>query len=224
MKKNTYDPNEILDGAEDELQKVQDNIRAAANWFHKHNGEMFERTEAVSRIQEHLDVRKELARRLIANLVSDTVDPVIQANRSGEYFVGVAEYDTYDGVYTYLDYHDVFGQRKRAVCAQCVKECSVDTQVTHATEKDPDGSFTSGSSYRELVEAVKQHYDRVHDVVPDSVETGASLATSTTIGGNTAYHSGNEGSITAGEAKSLDVRTSDPSNPNDGQTWIRSDL
>lgn len=191
MTDNTYDPDEILTGAETELQEVQDSIRAAANWFHEHEGEMFERREAIDRLQEHLDVREELAQRLVSNLVSDTVDPVVQATNDSGRFVGVVEYDEYDGVYTYLDYHDVFGKRKRAVCAQCVKQATVDTEVTHATENDPNGSFSGGASYEQLVTAVHNHYEQEHNVVPQDVETGASLATNTTIGGNTAYHTGN---------------------------------
>lgn len=191
MTDNTYDPDEILTGAETELEEVQDSIRAAANWFHEHEGKMFERREAIDRLQEHLDVREELAQRLVSNLVSDTVDPVVQATNDSGRFVGVVEYDEYDGVYTYLDYHDVFGKRKRAVCAQCVKEATVDTEVTHATENDPNGSFSGGASYEQLVTAVHNHYEQEHNVVPQDVETGASLATNTTIGGNTAYHTGN---------------------------------
>jgi len=206
MTDNTYDPDEILTGAETELQEVQDSIRAAANWFHEHEGKMFERREAVDLLQEHLDVREKLAQRLVSNLVSDTVDPVVQATNDSGRFVGVVEYDEYDGVYTYLDYHDVFGKRKRAVCVQCVKEATVDTEVTHATENDPNGSFSSGASYEQLVTAVHNHYEQEHNVVPQDVETGASLATNTTIGGNTAFHQGNENLINADEVDGYDVQ------------------
>jgi hypothetical protein len=86
------------------------------------------------------------------------------------------------------------------VCAKCVQDAVVDSQVTHATEKDPNGSFSNGvDSYEPLVDAVHQHYHHSHDVVPDNVATGATLASGTTIGGNTAYHSGNENQIDAGK-------------------------
>lgn len=168
---------EVMEDAEQESSEVYSKIRAAAEWFHEREGEMFEREEAEEKLQKKLDIEEDLASELVSELVSDAVDPVIQVNNSKGSFVGVAEYREFEGSYGFIDYDDVQGKRKKVVCAQCVKEAVKDTEVAHST-----GDIRT--EYEELVEEVHDHYSVNHHKPPETVKTGATLAAGTTVGGN----------------------------------------
>jgi hypothetical protein len=72
------------------------------------------------------------------------------------------------------------------------------------------GSFGDGASWDELVAGIHEHYEKVHETIPEDVETGATLASGTTIGGNTAFHQGNDGNGSGLVADT--VRGNSPSN------------
>jgi len=185
------DAEDILTNVETKHERVSPYIRECANVFHDNEGELFTRAEATNLLTEEVDITEAIAGEVIAELVSDIVDPVVQIIDQGEKYIGVIEFREFDGAYGYIDYHDVRGDDKRVVCQQCVNEASFDTQVAHATAGDPSGTVASGADYDELLAVVHEHYENSHDVVPEDVETGATLASGTTIGGNTAYHTGN---------------------------------
>jgi len=184
----------ILTDVETTHERVSPHIRECANVFHDNEGELFTRTEAVELLTEAVDIDATIAREVLAQLVGDTVDPIVQIVDQGQKYVGVIEFHEFDGAYGYINYDDQFGQGKRVVCQQCVNDATLDSEVTHATENDPMGSFGDGASWDELVAGIHQHYEQAHDSVPEDVETGATLASGTTIGGNSAFHQGNDGS------------------------------
>jgi len=192
---------EIIRAARTTHEIVQDHLRAVADWFHEHEGSMFEREEATDLVSDDLGIDEDVARNTIRNLIGDSVDPIVQVQAQGAKYVGVAEYYTFDGAYAYLNYDDSRGKQYRAVCAQCVHESTYDDDVTHATSGQ--GSFSPDASLDELVGAVHDHYDQ-HECVPEEVETGANLLSGTTIGGNTAFHAGNDGSGSGLDADTLD--------------------
>ena len=189
----TYDATEILEQAESEQQNILKHTRDAADWFHDREGELFKQEEARDRLADDLNVDDDVAQSLIAELVGDDVDPIVQARAQGVKYVGVAEFKEFDGAYGYLDYHDLYGKRRRVICAQCVHEATHDREVTHATAADPEGSYGPDATYSELLSGIHDHYEDAHDEIPENVETGASLVSGTTIGGNTAWHAGNDG-------------------------------
>jgi hypothetical protein len=200
----TEDATEILTEAESTREQVRKHVRDAAEWFHDHEGEMFVRSEAKDRLEDELGIDTDIANSVIAELVGDTVDPIVQATTKGTKYVGVAKFNEFDGAYGYLDYHDIRGQQKRVVCAQCVHDAEYDTEVVYATEGDPKGSYGPNSSYDDLLGGIHDHYETAHDTVPEDVATGASLVSGTTIGGNTAWHAGNDGSGSGLDADSVD--------------------
>jgi hypothetical protein len=219
----TIDATEIIDEADEQLGEWQEYLRPAAEYFHENEGKLFERREALDAICTKLNIEKRLAQSVVSGLVGDTVDPVIQVPKEGSRYVGVVEYEEFDGAYGYVSFHDSLGKRRRVICQKCVNEATVDTEVTHATAGDPKGSFGKSASYEELVAGIHEHYDNAHDVVPSDIETGASLASGTTIGGNTAYHFGNDGDLyktTGNDTFVVERRSMAPSSPEVGQMWI----
>ena len=185
----SHDATDVLENAEPLVEQVADYLRPAAEWFHKHEGTLFQRSEAREKLGKKLDVGKSLADNIISQLVTDTEDPVIHVEQSGG-LVGVVEFHEFDGAYGYINFHSRHGKQKRVVCQQCVNEATHDRSVTHASEYDPEGSFPDKASYKDLRDAIHEHYENAHDECPSDVKTGATLASGTTIGGNTAYHSG----------------------------------
>ncbi|EGQ44075.1 MAG: hypothetical protein J07AB43_01340 [Candidatus Nanosalina sp. J07AB43] len=188
------DAKSFIQNADDNVDEWRDHIQDSAQVFHDREGTLFEREEGRQLLEDELDIREELATECLSNLVGDIVDPVIQVNRH----VGVVEFVEFDGAYGYINFDDKLGKQKRVVCAQCVHQHERDDAVTNATEKDPSGSFNSSTSYEDLVKRVHDHYEVAHETIPKEVETGASLLSGTTIGGNTAFHQGNENQIDAG--------------------------
>lgn len=183
---------ELLEETEPIQKQVKPHLREVADWFHNHEGDMFKREEAAERVADEFDLDDDLALHVVRNLVSDVVDPIVQVSTRGTKYVGVVEFKEFDGAYGYVDYDDVKGKRKRVVCAQCVHEAEYDTEVAHATQGV--GSFCEKAQYVDLISGIHKHYERAHDKEPEKVETGASLVSGTTIGGNEAWHAGNDGS------------------------------
>jgi len=188
------DANTIIEESVSQRKEVYSHLREAADFFHEHEGTFFERGEAIAQLSDELSIEQDIAGQVIAELVGDIVDPVVLSAVDGEKYVGVVEFEEFDGAYGYVDYHDVRGPDKRVVCQQCVNEASLDTQVAHATAGDPSGTVASGADYDELLDIVHEHYADSHEVVPKDVSTGATLASGTTIGGNESWHAGNDGS------------------------------
>lgn len=180
------DANEILEDTQTVHERVAPHLRDGADFFHDHEGTLFTRTEARDKLYDDVGIDTEVCDDVIAQLVSDTVDPVVQVNNH----VGVIEFHEFDGAYGYIEYDDVIGKAKRVVCQQCVNEADRDKDVTHATAGDPHGSYGDSADYDNLLAGIHEHYETAHSVVPEDVATGATLASGTTIGGNTAYHSG----------------------------------
>lgn len=200
MTHNKVDASEIVAQAESERSSIESNLRAAADWFHDYydnEGDMLERKAAVKQVEQHLDVEKDVAARIVANLVGDIVDPITQVNTLENKYVGIIDYNEGDIYYSYTEHDDSVGEREVVVCAQCVHEHEHEANVTHA--KEYSGSFEE-ASHADLVQAVREHFDEAHDESPEDVETGASLLSGTTIAGNSAWHAGNDGSGSALDA------------------------
>lgn len=212
----------VLDEATTIQDRVEPYLRDGAEFFHAHEGEMFERATAVSQLAAELSVSERVAKDIVAQLVGDTVDPVIQVVADGSRSVGIVSFEEFDGAYGYVTFDDVFGRGKRVVCQQCVNEATTDTNVTHATENDPHGSFADGATWDELVAAIHTHYDDAHQHVPEDIETGATLASGTTIGTNTAWHAGNQediDNVLPGTVYITEAGASDPTQ-NNGDLWF----
>lgn len=225
MSKNADD---VLEEARTQIERVEDYLRPAAEFFHSHEGEMFGRNAANKQLAEALDIDEKTAGAVIGQLVSDKVDPVVQVASNNGRFIGVAEFHEFDGAYGYLEYDDAIGARRRVVCQKCVNDADFDKEVTHATEQsmNPESStFKQDVEYEDLVDKIHQHYQRAHESVPTEIETGATLASGTTIGGNTAWHSGNDGNGSGLDADTVSgynvtVSSSSPSSPNTNDIWI----
>lgn len=200
----TYKANQFLESVESKHERVEEYLRPASEWLHEHEGELFGREEGAEALAEDLEISEEDANIVIGELVSDAVDPIVQVVHDGERVVGIIEFEEFNGAYGYVNYDDVYGEGKRVVCQQCVNESKTDKEVSHATENDPSGSFPGEATYDQLLSAIHEHYKEAHDVVPEEVETGATLASGTTIGGNTAWHKGNDGAGSNLDADTLD--------------------
>lgn len=176
------DATEVLEQAEKERDQLQDLLRPVAEFFHDHEGELFERYEAIEELQDHLDTDDErLIGKVLGNLCADRVDPVQNVVKDGGNWIGVIEYHEHDYWYEYVEHHDIDGRRNIGVCAKCVKESDVDTEVAKGV-----------GDTEELADRIEDHYDEEHDGSVD-VETGATLNSGTTIAGNAAIHSANDG-------------------------------
>jgi len=85
----TEKANDVLEKARSRNERVQDYLRPAADFFHRNEGTMFGRNEAREKIGKELDVNKDTAGAVIAQLISDKVDPIVQVSTDDEKFVGV---------------------------------------------------------------------------------------------------------------------------------------
>jgi hypothetical protein len=203
----TEKANDVLERARSRNERVQDYLRPAADFFHRNEGTMFGRKEAREEIGKELDVDEKTAGAVIAQLVSDKVDPIVQVATDDEKFVGVAEFHEFDGAYGYLEYDDAIGARRRVVCQKCVNDSDFDNEVTHATEQSPDpesSTFKQDVEYTDLVDKVHQHYQSSHESMPTEIATGATLASGTTVGGNISFHAGNDGPGSGLDADTLE--------------------
>lgn len=187
--KNAQD---IIAEAEQQRPLNVEAIRSAADFFHHNGGKLFGRNEAVSTIEEQLDVERDVAKKLLVELVGDSVDPVVQVPVNDERYIGVIDYREGDFWYGYTDYHDHFGRRKKGVCAACVHENNLDRDVAYAAEYE--GALKDGDASWEDVESLLEtHFRNEHpNVSVEDVKTGASLLSGTTIAGNTTIHTGND--------------------------------
>jgi len=200
------DAETVLTEATPRQERVADILRDGADWFHDHEGKLFERSEALDTLTDELDCSRRTAGAVLAELTGDTVDPIVQIRSDEAQYYGIVEYVEFDDAYGYIEYDDITGEHKRVVCAQCVHDVDVDTAVAHATAGDPSGQFGDqpNADYDELHQAVREHYTAAHRTTPDTVETGANLASDTTIGGNKSWHAGNDGSNSGLNADTLD--------------------
>jgi hypothetical protein len=179
------DAEQIIEGAEDQRQEKQDLLRPVAEFFHDHEGELFERYEAVSKLTTADSVPssdKRTLHQVVGNLAADRVDPVQNVVRDSAKYVGVIDYGEHDYWYEYVEVDDVRGRQNVGVCAKCVKEADNDAQVAKGI-----------GTTEELADRIEDHYSDEHSESPESVETGATLVSGTTIAGNNAIHSANDG-------------------------------
>lgn len=175
----------ILDQAKEQREEKQELLRPVAEFFHDHEGELFERYEAVEALVADDSISssdERILHRVVGNLASDRVDPVQNVVRDDAKYVGVLDYAEHDYWYEYTEVNDVHGRMNVGVCAQCVQEANNDAQVAR-------GCGTT----EELSERIRDHYEEEHSEEPESIETGATLVSGTTIAGNTVIHSGNDG-------------------------------
>jgi len=200
----TFDPDEVIADVESTRADRQERAVCALEWFRDRDG-LLPRGEAGQQIAETHGWSEAAAQTAIGDVVSDLVDPVQQVKHPEQgKFVGIIEYHERpeSGCYGYVDYDDVDGRRKRAVCSQCVIEADTDSEVAHATTGE--GSTPSDAPWETLYATVVDHYENAHSVEPSEVEVGASLVSGTTVAGNTVFHDGN---VTAGENITIDNRT-----------------
>lgn len=176
---------QIINKAKDQKKTERELLRPVAEFFHKHEGKMFERYEAVDNLVSNPNIDstdERMLARVMANLCDDRVDPVQNVVRDSEKWIGVIEYSENDYWYEYIEHDDVEGRVNVGICAACVKESSSDVEVAKGV-----------GTTEELSERIKTHYKQKHDGEIENVETGATLVSGTTIAGNTAAHTGNDG-------------------------------
>jgi len=175
----------IIEEAEEERQTKQELLRPVAEFFHKYEGELFERYQAVDELVEDEDIPssdERMLHRVVGNLSADRVDPVQNVVRDDAKYVGVLDYDEHDYWYEYVEVDDVHGRMNVGVCAKCVQDAENDAQVAKGV-----------GTTEELSERIADHYEEEHSEKPESVETGATLLSTTTISGNTTINSSNDG-------------------------------
>lgn len=179
------DAQDIIEQAKAEKERERELLRDVAEFFHEHEGELFERYEAVSKLTEADSISSDderLLHRVVGNLAADRVDPVQNVVKDDAKYIGVIEYAEHDYWYEYVEHDDVHGRVNVGVCAQCVQDADNDAQVAKGV-----------GTTEELSEKIRDHYDAEHSEDPESVETGATLVAGTTIAGNSAIHSANDG-------------------------------
>lgn len=176
---------EIIEQAEEEREEMQSLLRPVAEFFHSHEGELFERYEAVSKLVADESIPSDDERtlhRVVGNLSADRVDPVQNVVRDSAKYVGVLEYEEHDFWYEYVEVDDVHGRMNVGVCAQCVKEADSDAEVAKGI-----------GTTEELDEKIREHYSAEHNESPSEIQTGATLLSGTTVSGNAVIHSANDG-------------------------------
>ena len=190
------DPEELIEQVEQEQQNRGELAKQALQWFlsEEHIGEFYPRSECVASISQDLDISTRRANVAVSHTVGDIVDPVQQVSVNGKKYIGVIDYKVFseEGAYGYVDFDDRKYNRKRVVCAKCVEESQYDEEVVHATQGE--GTSKSDASWQDLLNKITAHYTQEHSEPPETIEPGASLVDGTTISGNTAWHSGNDGS------------------------------
>lgn len=189
------DAQEVIGHSEKESDSIKNSIRSVADWFHSNEGEVFEKDDVLDELIDMSNINPPahmtkggFCNSLVNSLVGDHVDPVQHISDGQKQYVGVIEYNEHNGYYTFTEYHDISGEHTRAVCANCVQESSRSsepfTRHTGQFGNEPYGNV------EKLHNIISKHIDDEHIEV-ESVETGATLASGTTIAGNTSIHQGN---------------------------------
>lgn len=191
MTDDSHPADDLVSTADYEQKAVTQFQRQAAQWFHDREEELFPRHEATRMLADDLAISENLANRIITDLVSDIVDPVVLVDDGETVWVGVIRYDEHDVCYEYDEYNPTFGRVPKAVCAQCVQEAEFDADVAYAMAGH--GTLSSTSRVEEVRETVQEHFEEAHGDVDVEIKTGATLTSSpvTTIGGNEVIHKGN---------------------------------
>jgi hypothetical protein len=168
----------IIEQVSEQREQRQQLLRPVAEFFHEHEGELFERYEAVEKLIEAEDIPSDderILHQVVGNLASDRVDPVQNVVADDGKYVGVLDYDEHDYWYEYVEVDDVKGRMNVGVCAQCVSEATSDANVAKGI-----------GTTEELAKKIKDHYAKKHTESPEEVKTGATLVSGTTIAGNDA--------------------------------------
>jgi hypothetical protein len=201
------DPDSLEAKVKQEHNEVNSLAKDILNWFLDNDrvGELYPKDQVIEQIQEEFEISSSRATKAVSSLVGDIVDPVQQVIVEDKRHVGIIEYrvDQESGSYGYIHFDDISGQRKRVVCGKCVEQETRDKNVTHATEGE---SCEVGCTWDDLTAKMLHHYQDAHDADIDEIEPGASLLDGTTISGNLAIHTGNDGQINHDE---LNNRTHD---------------
>jgi hypothetical protein len=196
-------------------------LRDVASFFHDNESELFNKLEVTDRLVEQLDIKPAMARRAVDNLALDSVDPVVQVPTESGPHVGVIEYEESDYYYTYTDHDDVLGKRIRSVCATCVNEELALENVHHYTRAESEYSEEEAQlllaahhyvDHQEMsvaditekvgingavvpseitVNSIAQIIDLEKVDIDVPVNTGASLLSNSTVGGNIVITSAN---------------------------------
>lgn len=186
------DATELIREVQSEQQQRRERAVSALEWFLDGRvGKFYPRDKVAEALSAALDVETPVADTAIADVVGDVVDPVQQVMKDRSRYVGILDYRVFEeaGAYGYVDFDDRKGERKRVVCARCVEKYDYDELVRHATQGE--GTAPPDATWDTLVDVVTDHYTDAHTHSPDQIEPGASLVNGTTIGGNTAFHTGN---------------------------------
>lgn len=206
-----FNPEELIEEVKQEHRGRGELAKKALQWFldEEHIGEFYLRSECIELISQDLGISNRRANIAVSHIVGDIVDPVQQVTLDGEKHIGVIDYKVFsdEGAYGYVDFDDRKYDRKRVVCAKCVEDEEYDENVVHATQGE--GTSDQDASWQDLLNKITSHYTRDHTEPPETVQPGASLVDGTTISGNTAWHSGNDGD---GSGLNADfIRGNDPS-------------
>lgn len=211
----------VIEEAEQRRSERANNASNAFPFFEENIGTLYTYLEAVENISNENELDEEAARDAVIGLVDDIVDPVQLISHPEEKYVGIIEFEKFDGGYGYIEYDDTIGKRRNVVCSKCVENNTYDSQVTRfvagVTSYSGDNSIIPlDSDYQPLEERLQQHYDEEHDVKPENVEVGASLVSGTTIATNTAFHTGNESDMSFFDGTSVTVDTTGNADSVDG--------
>jgi len=188
---DTHDPEKVLNEAEKERKESIENAQQALKFFLEEVDGLIEWEDVESELADYMDVGKTQAKRALAQIVGDIVDPVQQIGTGEDRFVGIIGFSEFPdaGAYGYTHYSDTHGRRNRVVCAKCVQEKESDSDVAHATQGE--GTNAEDATWEQLLNKVTSHYANAHESAPEQIDIGASLVSGTTMGGNQAWHQGN---------------------------------
>lgn len=201
------DPSKAISDIAIQQSRESRNAQDTLNWFMDKDG-LIPRDQAIAKLKSEYDWTKKQANRAISSVVGDIVDPVQQLlHPSKGKLVGVIEYHEFkdNGSYGYVDFHDAKGKRQRVVCAKCVREAQVDTDVSHSTTGE--GRTPVDATWEDQKKLITKHYNQEHDVKQKEIKPGAFLANNTTIAGNSSYHRGNDGIGSGLDAETIEGKT-----------------
>lgn len=189
------DPQELTNARQRDLKARRKRTIKAFEWFSNIDGMML-RAEAAEQLSDHFDWSIDSANQTIGDLIGDTPDPVQQIVSPDGKYVGVIEYHIWpeESIYGFIEHDDRLGNRKRGVCAKCVEVKDDHTQVT----------TSSGDSWKSVRGSLRSHVENSHHIELDSISVAAALASPTTIGGNEAFHKGNDGAGSGLDADTVD--------------------